>query len=288
MRSTRVLLLAAVACVALAGCGKKQPGGQVVATVKGKEITSIELRNEMNGFTAPTAEIRKAAEQQALNAIITRKVLAQAAEKAGIDKTPGFAQQEQRLKEVLLVQSWQSQIAKDVPPPSREEVDKFIADHPDLYSARKVFIVDQIRFPRPADPAIIEAFRPLKTLDDVSAFLASKSIPSRAGEDQLDAFALDPNVVTQLMKLPPGEVFIVPNGNILVANRIKETRVVPVPNDQAVKHATAYLKGQRTQEAMQRQFGGIMQAAKKDVVYSKAYEPKAPPAKGAAPAAKAQ
>jgi EpsD family peptidyl-prolyl cis-trans isomerase len=280
------MLLVASACVALAACGQKTPSGQVVATVKGKEITSIQLRNEMNGFTAPTAEVRKAAEQQALNAIITRKVLAQAAEKAGVDKTPGFAQQQERMKELLLVQSWQAQIAKDIPPPSREEVDKFIADHPDLYSARKVFLVDQIRFPRPNDPAIVKAFGPLKTLNEVAAMLAAHSIPSRAGEDQIDSFALDPKVVAQLVKMPPDEVFIVPSGNLLVANHIKETRVVPVPNDQAVKHATAYLKSQRTQEALERQFGGILQAAKKDVVYSKAYQPPAPAKPATAPAAK--
>src|ERR1043165_7211982 len=99
MRFGRGLLVAASACVALASCGDKEPTGQVVATLKGKEVTAAELRNEMNGYQAPNPQIRKQAEQQALDQILTRKALAAAAEKAGVGKTPEFALQEKRLRE---------------------------------------------------------------------------------------------------------------------------------------------------------------------------------------------
>jgi EpsD family peptidyl-prolyl cis-trans isomerase len=275
--STRGLLLAASACLILAGCGQKPPSGQVVATVKGKEVTSIELNNELNGFQAPNAQIRKAAEMQALNGILVRKVLAQAAEKAGIGKTPGFAQQEQRLHETLLIQDWQAQITKAVPPPSHEEVEKFVAEHPDMYAARKIFEVDQLRFPRSNDPNVIKGLQPLKTLEAVEALMTANKIPFRTGRNEIDALTVDPNVVAQIVKLPPGEVFIVPSGNVLVANRIVNTRVEPVVGDAATQHATAFLKAQRTQEAIRRQFGAVLARGKKDIVYSKAYQPPAPP-----------
>jgi hypothetical protein len=79
-------------------------------------------------------------------------------------------------------------------------------------------------------------------------------------------------------------VFVVPNNNQLIANHIREVKVVPVPPDQASKHASAFLQQQRTREALQRRFGGVLAAAKKDVKYSKAYEPTPPPKAGAAPA----
>lgn len=284
MRSIRGLSLAVSACLMLAACGDKEPKGQVVATFDGKEVTATELKNELGNFQAPNAQVRKQAEQQALGNILSRKALAQAAEKAGVAKTPEFAQQEKALHEALLVRTWQAQIAKMTPNPSKVEADKFIADHPDMYSARKIWVVDQLSFPRPADSSIVEALRPLTTLEQVAAMLASRNIPSRGAEGEIDALSVDPRFTAQLVKLPPGEVFVVPNGNVLVANRIRETKVVPIVGDKAVRHATALLKNQRTREAIQRQFSSIVNASKKDIKYAKAYEP-APPPKAAAPAA---
>ncbi len=286
MQFTRGVLLVASACLVLGGCGdkNKQPTGQVIATVKGKEITAIDLRNELNGFTTTDPNIRKVAEQQALNAIISRKVLAQAAIKAKVDKSPEFAQQQVRMNETMLVQSWQNQLVKAVPAPSKEETDKFIADHPDLYANHKVFDVDQVRFARPTDPSMLAAFKPLKSLTEVSALLASRGVGFQTAHAQLDSLTLDPRVVDQLIKLPPGEVFVVPLGNMLVANEIRSTHVEPLPPGQAVKHATGILKSQRTQESLERQFGSVMAAAKKDITYAKAYQPPAPPKPAAAAA----
>jgi len=288
MRQASTLLFA-TACLVLAACGNKQPSGQVVATVKGKEVTASELHAEMNGFNAPNEQIRKAAEQQALDQILARKVLADAAEKAGVGKTPEFALQKKRLEDTLLVQSWQQQIAKTVPPPSKDEVDKFIADNPNLYAEHKVFAVEQLRFPRVTDPAIVAGFKPLKTIAEVADYLKAHNIPSQLGQSQIDALAIGPAATDQIMKLPPGEVFILPANNLLVANHITETRVVPVPADAASKQAAAYLKQRRTQEALQRQFGQVLAAGKKDVVYAKAYQPATPAKAGAAkPAAAPQ
>jgi EpsD family peptidyl-prolyl cis-trans isomerase len=261
-------------CMLLAACGDKTPKGQVVATFDGKEITATDLRNELGNFHAPTPEVRKQAEQQALNTILVRKALAKAADKAGVGKTPEFTQQETVLHEDLLVRSWQSQIAKLTPQPSRIEADKFISDHPDMYANRKIWSVDQISFPASNDPSLEAAMRPLNTLDEIAALLASRGIPFHRGENQIDALSAGPDAVAQIIKLPPNEPFVVRSGSAFVANSIRETRVAPVTGDQAVRHATALLKTQRTNEAVKRQFGAILAQAKDKVKYSKEYEPK--------------
>jgi peptidyl-prolyl cis-trans isomerase C len=287
MHLKRSFVLAASVCLVLSACGSKNktPTGQVVATVDGKEITAIDLRNELGNFTTPDAKVRKAAEQQALGGIISRKLLAAAAQKAGVDKSPGFAQQVERAKEVLLVQSWEAQIAKAVPEPSREEATKFVTDNPTMYAGRKLYEVDQLRFPRPTDSTVIKEIQPLKTLEEVSAVLKSHSIPVRTSQDQIDPLNLDPRVFDQIIKLPPGEVFLMPAGNAVIANRIRDSKDAPLTGDAALKHATAYLKAQHAREALQRQFGGIVQGGKAKVKYAKAYEPvAAAPPKPAAPA----
>jgi peptidyl-prolyl cis-trans isomerase C len=280
-----VAILGAMSGLLLASCGGGEPKGQVAAKVEKDEITVLEIQNELGGFRAPDANTRKLAEQQALNAIVQRKILAEAARKEKIDKSPEYAQQRERLEEVLLVRTWQERLAKAVPAPSPDEVQTFVAGHPDLYSARKRIVIEGIRFAPPRDRAVMEALRPLNTLEEVSAALTARQIPFQNGAGEIDALAVDPRLVEQILKLKEGEVFVLPQGNTVLAGRVRELKVDPVPNNIAVRHATQYLKATRTQEALQRRFSSVVAAGMKEVEYNDAFKPAAKSA--AAPAKKA-
>lgn len=286
MNSKLAIALAVVASIGVASCGNGgQPKGQVVAKVGKDEVTVLDLQGEMGGFKAPNAQIRKAAEQQALNSIIQRKLLVEAAEERKIDKSPEFARQKERTNEALLVRAWQDQLVRAVPTPSLDEARKFINEHPDVYGARKRFMIDGLRFNAPNDPTLAAALQPLNTLDEVRALLAQRKIAFTGGSGELDAFSVDPRLVDQLIKLKPGEVFVLPQNNVVLVGTIAAARVDPVPENLAVQHATNYLKQTRTQESVQRQFGAVIQSGMKDVQYAKAFEPAKPPAKGAPKAA---
>lgn len=292
MKVQFAVAMAAVACVGLAACGDGgQPKGQVVAKVGKEEVTALDLQTALAGFNAPNAAVRKAAEQQALAQIVQRKLLAQAARKQKLDKTPEFARQQQQMTETLLVRDWQDQLVKSVPAPSADEANAFIAQHPDLYSARKRFAVDAVRFVAPNDPNFSKELQPLHTLDEVRALLTQRNIPFANNATQIDALTVDPRFVDQLLKIKPDDVFIVPQGNnVVIAGHITGVKVDPVPNDLAVRHATEYLRRARIQEAVNRQFGSVVQQGLKGVKYAKGYEPPKPPAAAkpgaTAPAAK--
>lgn len=292
MKSQIAVALAAMACVSLAACGNGgQPKGQVVAKVGKEEVTVLDLQSALTGFQAPNAAARKAAEQQALNAIVQRKILAQAARKQKLDKTPEFARQQQQLTETLVVRDWQERLVKSVPTPNSDEVQQFIAQHPDLYGARKIFAVDVVRFVAPNDPALAKALQPLNSLDQVRTALAERKIPFGNGATQIDAFAVDPRLVDQLLKLKADDIFMLPQANNqVIVGHVTGARVEPVANDAATRHATEYLRRTRVQETVQRQFGSVVAQGMKGVTYAKGYGPpaapaKAAPAKAAAPAA---
>jgi EpsD family peptidyl-prolyl cis-trans isomerase len=287
MNSNAKLAAAVVACaVAVAGCsGHKEPTGQVAATVDGKEVTVIDLKNELNGFSSPDPKVQKAAEAKALDSVLARKVLAAAARKAKIDKSPEYIQQKDRVDDTLLIQTWQKKLIDSVPAPNREEVDQFISAHPDLYANRKLMLVDQIRFPRVDDPAFLEKLKAVNTMEELTQLLTQNNIPFQTANDTIDPLGIDPNALSQVEKLPPGEIFIVPTGNVLIANKIASTKDAPVSGDLAVKHATQLIRTQRAREAVQKQFGGVLAQAKPKIRYNKAYQPAAQPAAKPAPAA---
>lgn len=289
MKSKWIYGLVPAACIALGACDMvkgngKEPTGQVVATVDGDEITVAELRAELAGVNLPDPKARKAAEQQALQMIINRKILASVAEEQKIDKTPEFAMREEQAMEALRASALQKKIIDAVPAPTREEANRFIAANPNTFAERKIFVVDQIRIARPTDVKLMKEFEPLKTLEDVEGFLKVKGIGYQRGTSKIDALNSDPKMTEAIIKLPPSEVFVLPAGQLVLINRVREVQVQPFTGEPAVKYATELLKVQRTQEAVSKQFGGLIRQAQTTVKYNKLYQP-APPAKVPAPKA---
>lgn len=287
-----------LACLALVGCDfgdkaktAKAPTGQVVATVDGDEITVRELRAELAGMTFPDAASRKQAEQGALQNIIARKLMAKAAIKAELDKTPDYAVEKQRANDILLAQAMQKKVIDGLPPPTVEEAASFVALHPDIYADRKILLVDQIRMAPMSDPAKLKALEPMKTLEEIEAYLTAQKIPYQRGAARIDVMTLNPQVTEQILKLPPGEVFVVPTPQMVFINKIRDVQVVPVTGEAATKHAQELLKRQRTEEALQRQLAEVTRAAAGKVQFAKEYEPPkpapAPKAPAPAPAAPA-
>jgi EpsD family peptidyl-prolyl cis-trans isomerase len=275
-----VAVLALTAGLAMAGCHGGTPTGQVAARVGNDEITVQELQAELAGYNAPDAKARKAAEQQALQAIIQRKLIAKAAAKAGVAKSPAFALQKARMEDILLVQSWQKTLVDAVPEPGPEQVRQYISQHPELFANRKVYIVDQLRMQAVSDPKLAAEMKPLNTLEDIAKLLQSKGIRYEQARGALDSLELGSQIVTQIDKLPAGEIFVLPTGNLLVANKIIETRVAPVPDAAAQKIAARSIKAQQAQDSVRRMFGSVVtNHPGTKVVYNQAYTPPPAPAK---------
>ena len=273
------LLLAAVlaASVTLGGCEQVKklvggkPSGQVIATVNGEEITAIELRQEMGNFSARDPKIMKAAQQQALQGLIVRKVLEQQAKVQKLDKSADYAVQVDRGEQNLLVQMFQRKVASGVAVPTRADAENYMSSNPSKFSNRRILIVDQIVAPPSKIP--VAQFQAAKTLDDVKALFVSNSIAYQTNVAAIDTLTMDPRLLVQLEKLPAGEVFVIPQGGGVVFNRIADTRSVPFQGDPAIAYATNALRQQRSQEAVVRQVELLRKSAEKKITYNEAFKP---------------
>jgi len=284
MKKGRAIAVVAITCVGLGACrfphalGHKAPTGQVVATVDGKEVTFLELQAEMAGVTTADPKIRKAAEQQAIQNIIDRKLLANAARAQKLDKTPDFALQEQRGTEGLLAQTLEKKLISQVPDTSPDEAQRFITDHPDMFAQRKIFTVDVVRMARPSDVNILNGLRPLKTLPEVEAYLTANKVPHGETTGTIDALTADPRLIDQIEKVPPNEVFIYAADNGFMADVVRDTKIAPFVGDEATKFALAAVKRQRTQTSVERGLRQIVANGMKTVQYNPAYKPPPAPA----------
>jgi EpsD family peptidyl-prolyl cis-trans isomerase len=236
-----------------------------------------ELNAELANVKVSDPKQRKAAQDAALDSIIARKALAKAARDQGIDKTADFALQRERTEEALLAEALQNKFASAVPAPARDEVSRFVIDHPELFAQRKIFVVEQIRMQRPNDANLVKQLEPLNTLDEIVNLLQSQHVQFSRGDAELDSAALGPQLTGAILKLPPDAVFVLPSGSLMLISQIKGTRIEPLPHDTAVNVATEYLRRQQLQEAVSRETRAILEQAKATLQFNPQYKPSPAP-----------
>lgn len=271
--------------LALASCGKGEnkeaPKGQVVATVDGQEITTSALRMEMQD-TPSDPNVAAAAQNAALQGLITRKLLVAEAKKRELDKSPLAAMFRERAEELALVQLLQMNIASGVPKVSDDEVKDFVSSHPATFSQRRLIAVDQLLVPK-VDAKLIKQMEPLKTMPEIETLLNTNKVQFVRSAAVLDTLNLNPEVAAKVSSMGTDEVFAVPNGAGVQVARITSTRVEPLAGAEAERLARLMLMQQRGATQVRQALEQIVKSGQSKVNINADYKPKktAPPAPSA-------
>lgn len=280
---TITLLLATVASLGLAACGKdeKGPEGQVVATVDGKDVTIHEVNAEIAGM-GPQAQTapRKLVEAVALSRVIERKMLANEARGKKLDQSPNFVLTKARADENLLVQALQADVAGKVPQTPREAAQKFISDNPVMFADRRIMTLDQIQFLR--TPA--QANLPLKdaqTMQEVEKILIENNVDYRRAPQQIDTLVLDPRLSQEFIKMnrgPGGEPFLYtdqPAGApapVVYVNVVSKMDTQPFIGEKAITYAQQVIQRQEIGKRLQAELTRLREANKAKITYAKGYD----------------
>lgn len=295
MRTSAVAGL--TAALLLSGCGmfggsksSEPPTGQVVARVDGQDVTIHEVNAEIATLNAPASTPRRDLERAALQQVINRRLLANAARAQKVDESPDFVMQRRRAEEALLVQFLSNNIVRNIAPVNRTDAQRFIESNPNLFGERKFLVVDQIAFVPPPNMQQLN-LGGAKTMEAVEQVLTANNIEYRRAPSTIDAIGSDPrfiNQVVDLLKRSPSELFMfpVPGANgvpTMLVNRVTEQRVIPFTGENAIRYAQSILQNQKVQQVLQQEAQKIEKAELPKVVYQKGYEPPAP-GKGGAPA----
>jgi len=245
----------------------KAPTGQVVATVNGKELTVMDLRQEANSPT-PSKEL----EQAALKSIVIRRLLADEAVKQGLNKIPATAIMEDKARQMVLVDALTGKIRSTVPAPSADEARQYVASHPASFNQRRIFLVDQL-IVLANTPELVKAIEPLDTMAQIEDMLTRQKVQFRRSVGAIDALTINADVAEKIAQLPPNAVFASPEGAVIRVNRIRETIIEPITGATAEKLALEMITKQRTDAIVANEVGRILQQGEKSVQYNAAYDP---------------
>ena len=275
-------LVATVALgVALAGCSKK-PTDQVVAIVNGEEISMPELNAELGNAQVPPGVDKKVVQQQLLQRLVDRRLLAQAAKDQGLDRDPAFIVEQRRVMESLLVEKLAKRTNDTIPVPTAAEIDKFIAGNPSLFGGRQLYGVDQIAFQTPADASKLKALEPAKTMDEVTAVLRQLGITFQRANRVVDSATVPPEQMQKILSLPKGEPFVVPSQGQVTVNVITGGKAEPLPDTQARAMAVRALRSQSLAKLGEARLKEARTKGK--VEYQDGFAPAKPAGAAAAPA----
>ncbi len=276
-RTTSIAIV--LASLTLAGCGKEATG-QVAAVVNGEEITLQEINAELGNTPIPEGVDKKVVQQAALQKIVERRLLAQAAREDGLDKTPDYLLRERQLRDALLVQLMGQRAERALKVPDQQEIDKFIGDNPLMFAERKILTIDRIQFALPAKVDQLKALENDHSMDAVAARLQQMGIQFRRDTPQVDAASLGQQRMAQIRALPAGEPFVVPENGVVTVGVIVSERPEPVSASDARPLAVQALRKQKLTETVQQRLKQGRAAAKID--YQEGFAPAADKAKGAA------
>jgi EpsD family peptidyl-prolyl cis-trans isomerase len=269
---SRAVLGLAVGAIILTGC-EKSAEGQVAAIVNGEEVTLQEINAALSEANIPEGADKELLQQRALQQIVDRRLLAQAAKESGIDQDPTYLIRQRQLTEALLVRMYADKAGTTIKVPDQAAIDKYTEAHPFSFANRTIYAVDQIIFPAPANLGELKKLESANTLADVAEILTSMGINYTSKSAQMDSVQVPPAMMAQIVSLAPGEPFVIPTGATVTANVIKAQQKVPYNAEQAGPIAVKAIRNEEMAEIMKQRLTEAK--AKAEITYQTGFAPPA-------------
>lgn len=236
-------VLAGLLTLLAAGCGS-EPGGQVVATLDGTEITRREVLVEVREAQLAGPD----AERTALERLIDRKLLVAGAREMLVDRSPEFQIGIWRDREMALAALMEDRLAAQQPAPDAASIAQMIAAEPHRYLARKQAVVDRVEVDAlPADAALPET---LGSNEALAAWLRARSIGFTRSLALLDTAQLAADEAARVTATAAGPR-IAREGTHLRSDQTVLVREVAWPRRAVEEQARAEIHRQRGAAALQ-------------------------------------
>ncbi|WP_226929555.1 EpsD family peptidyl-prolyl cis-trans isomerase [Janthinobacterium aquaticum] len=260
------LLCAALVLVAAAGlsaCGDKdKKPGQSLASVDGKEITVLQLNEELQRAGVQSAQ-QAVASKQLLESLIDRQLLQNAAEKEKVERDPKVMQAIERAKSLIVAQAYMQKRIGAATRPGKAEVDEYFAQNPLFFSQRKQFDMRQLMLPTSAlTDELKAAMDSAKSLEDVAQWLDSRKIGYARTQVSRTSADLAPELSSKLASMAKGQLFIVREGERTLLISLADVKDSPVTLEAATPQIEQFLANKKSKDAAEAELKRLRAAAK--------------------------
>jgi hypothetical protein len=250
----------------------QQPSKQL-ASVDGAIITADDVKAESAGSGHASADGE--ASRQAVQGIIDRYLLLAAL--PGSKSAQDFASMQpaqRRDREIALLAAYAKTLRDGLPPPTEAELRKTRTAHPNVFAARQLLTLDQIRFtPAREQVAKLSIIQHDHDLEAVTKHLHEIGIVFDRSSATLDTANLSIGLVKAINALPKGEPFVLPEKGLLTINVVTRREDAPrVKND---SEAITLWRSERASRLLADKLRSLRAHAV--ITYAAGFEPNVPP-----------
>ncbi len=253
----------------LAGCSHDDTNSkptQVVAKVNGDEITVHQLNSEIRRVQVSTANPQDLA-KKLLTGLIDRQLLVQEAYKLNLDRTPEVMQMLDAAKAQIYVQAYLTQKLAALSEPSELEVSRFMKQHPEVFSQRKVFTTQDIIFSN--DPKVInyeQLQSSVSNMEELKTWLNAHQVSFEMAEENLPTEALPREALLVVNKIKVGDLLFMRDESKIVAHIVINIAELPLPDIQARDMASKAVSENKRQQLILGEIGRLKKLAKIEIV----------------------
>jgi EpsD family peptidyl-prolyl cis-trans isomerase len=211
-----------------------------------------------------------------LQALVDQRLVVQAAQKAGLDKEPAVAFAMDHASRQVLAEAYAERSFKDVPKPSDTEIADYYNKHPELFSQRRIYRVQELDLQVDASRvAEVEAkLRGSHSLGDFVNWVKEQGIDGKTAVAVKPAEQIPAPLLARLAQMKDGQVAMSPSRpGHLVIQQLQESQLQPVTLEQAGKAIERALITQKRKDLMEADLKKLREAAK--IEYATGYAPAA-------------
>jgi len=248
--------------------GATKSDTQVVAKVNGDEITIYQVNYQLNRLGQMSETQAKVAAKQILANLVEQQLLKQQALDSKLDTDPNLLQAMESTKTQLLGQAYLETIMAKAPKPSEAEIDTFYKDHPELFSNRRVFRLQELvvsvnkeKFKDKFAEAEV-ALKSMKDIKDVVNWVKGKNYLFTVNSNVKAAEQLPQELLIKLQGLKDGEILFVPKDDSLNILQIVSSETIPIAKAKATPIIEQYFLNQNRSNLVKKEVIGLNDKAK--------------------------
>lgn len=279
MTLMRKAVFAAVV-LALTACGKseeKSSSGQVAAIVDGKEISVLQLNQAMKNMPNITAENADAVRKQLLDRLVDQQVILNKALEEKVERSAEVVSAIEAAKREIITRAYLTNLVSSRVKPSTQQVKAYYDSHPELFTARKVYNLQDIALPAGTEvsaemKAVVERS---KGLQEVAEWLKAQDIKFGASSYSRPAEQVPTDALAVLKDQKDGAVVMLPmDGNTHIVKLIGAI-VAPMAYDQAKPLIQTFLTNSEGQKLIKAELAKLKEKSKIEYVgaFAKTAEP---------------
>jgi EpsD family peptidyl-prolyl cis-trans isomerase len=210
MTTTRLLIVAILVALVVAGCGRKDDAKvavQVAARVNSEEITVHQINRALARSQGVTRDNAPEAKREILDRLVNQELAKRQAVLKGLDRSPNVILDIEAAKTEILARAYRDALVEYLPRPTAYDVETFYRRHPELFAQRRIFSLDEISFVAENDAAaeVRQQLSKSRSVKDVVAWLQSRGIAIVGNRSVRAAEQIPLEILPKLQSMKEGE-----------------------------------------------------------------------------------